>query len=400
MEMSAAESSGTAQNDKSTVLTEVHRDETVRYLLLGSRLHMLTIIQISYILEKTLESIIHDLVVDVHRSEKIARTQSALVEVQQKADRLAKVKGQTNANPDAADVVIETSAAVYKNGELTLKGNPMTTVTKVLCPSCGLPRLMYPRVGFNSKPVPDSAQQYCKNEPSIILDKHDVHGQRKKGVKMKGQPKNKGKKKVDAASPASSEKSEVPTPSTSSFPNESFEFREIDYPAAKCPNKESHLGDHWKAVNVFATHLNGSCWLKRDRAAGRDAVAKMSGTPRDSRASSPKATNGVKRKAGDDNEGGGKKKQKLDSTPKKNAKSNGVGPSKLREDSSIADSEYPSASQAEESQALDSAVSLQDEGNVGLGLSKKSSELDKKAKSNAVAATTAKKKPPKSGKRA
>ena len=335
---------------------------------------------------------------DVHRSEKIARTQSALVEVQQKADRLGKVKSQQNDNSENTDVIIETNAAVYKNGEFMLKGNPMTTVTKVLCPNCGLPRLMYPRVGFNSKPVPDPAQQYCKNEPSIILDKHDVHGQRKKGVKMKGQQKNKSRKKADAGSPASSEKSEALTPSTTSFPNESFEFKEIDYPAAKCPNKESHLGDHWKAVNVFATHLNGSCWLKRDRAAGRDAVAKMSGTPRDSRASSPKATNGVKRKAVDDTDGGGgKKKQKLDFTSKKNAKSN--GPSKLREDSSIADSDYPSASQTEENQALDSAVSLQDEANVGLGLSKKSSELDKKTKTSAVASTTAKKKPTKQSKK-
>jgi len=333
--------------------------------------------------------------VDVHRSEKIARTQSVVVEIQQKVDRLAKLKSQTIDSSNDADVSIETNAAVYKNGELTLKGNPMKTVKKVLCPNCGLPRLMYPRVGFNSKPVPDSAQQYCKNEPAIILDKHDVHGQRKKGVKMKGQQKNKNKKRADAASPASSEKSEALTPSTSSFPNESFDFKEIDYPAAKCPNKESHLGDHWKAVNVFATHLNGSCWLKRDRAAGREAVAKMSGTPRDSRASSPKATNGIKRKAIDENEGGGKKKQKVDSTPKKNAKSNGLGPSKLRKDSSIADSEDPPASQTEESQALDSAVSLQEEGNVGLGLSKKPSESNKKSKTNGVAVTTAKKKPPK-----
>jgi hypothetical protein len=323
--------------------------------------------------------------VDVHRSEKIARTQSAVVEVQQKADRLAKLKSQTIDNTEDSDAVIETSAAIYKNGELTLKGNPMTTVKKVLCPNCGLPRLMYPRVGFNSRPVPDPSQQYCKNEPAIILDKHDVHGQRKKGVKMKGQQKNKNKKKAEAASPASSEKSDALTPSTSSFPNDSFEFKEIEYPAAKCPNKESHLGDHWKAVNVFATHLNGSCWLKRDRAAGREAVAKLTGTPRDSRASSPKATNGVKRKAVDDSEGNGKKKQKLDSTPKKNAKTNGVGPSKLREDSSIADSDGPSASQADESQALDSAISLQDDGKVGLGLSKK-------VKTNGSTTPTAKKK--------
>ena len=321
-----------------------------------------------------------------------------MVEVQQKADRLAKFKSQTISNPEDPDAVIETNSAIYKNGELTLKGNSMNTVKKVLCPNCGLPRLMYPRVGFNSRPVPDPNQQYCKNEPAIILDKHDVHGQRKKGVKMKGQQKSKNKKKTEAASPASSEKSETLTPSTSSVPNESFEFKEIEYPAAKCPNKESHLGDHWKAVNVFATHLNGSCWLKRDRAAGRDAVAKMSGTPRDSRASSPKVTAGVKRKADTDNESNGKKKQKMDSTPKKNVKSNGVGPSKLREDSSFVDGEEPSASQAEESQVLDSTISLQEQDNsrLGLGGSHKSSDVEKKPKTNGVAITTAKKKPPKS----
>jgi len=206
----------------------------------------------------------------------------------------------------------------------------MKTVKNILCPNCHLPRLLYPRVGFNSRPPPDPVQQYCKNEPAIIIDKHDVHGQRKKGVKVKGQAKGKNKKKNEAASPTSTASDEA-TPSTNSLPVELFDFKEIEYPAAKCPNKDSHLGDHWKSVNVFATHLNGSCYLKRDRAAGREAVAKISGTPRDSRAPSPKAANGVKRgRAADDNEGNGKKKQKVDS-PRKNSKKSISGPSKLRD---------------------------------------------------------------------
>jgi len=161
----------------------------------------------------------------------------------------------------------------------------------------------------------------------IILDKHDVHGQRKKGVKVKGTAKGKNKKKNDAASPAS-ENSDPLTPA-SGQPNDSFEFKEIDFPAAKCPNRDSHLGDHWKSVNVFATHLNGSCYLKKDRAAGREANAKIGGTPRDSRANSPKAsTNGVKRKAEDDNVSSTKKKQKRGTTS---------GPSKLRETNNVDD---------------------------------------------------------------
>jgi len=262
--------------------------------------------------------------------------QTAVVEVEQRAEKLGK-KISHNAGEDVDPEVddeepVETKAAILKADQVQFKGNPMKTVKHIRCPNCRLPRLLYPRVGFNSRPPPDPTQQYCKAEPMIVLDKHDVHGQRKKGVKVKGQAKGKNKKKNEAASPTS-ENSDSLTPS-SSLPADTFEFKEIDYPAAKCPNRDSHLGDHWKSVNVFATHLNGSCYLKRDRAAGREANAKMTGTPRDSRASSPKPStaNGVKRKATDDdaNVGGNKKKQKT-ADLKKNAKKTISAPSKLRE---------------------------------------------------------------------
>ena len=83
----------------------------------------------------------------------------------------------------------------------------------------------------------------------------------------------------------------------------------------------------------MASHLNGNCFLKRDRAAGREAVAKMSGTPADSRATSPKPTTNGKRGriVDDDEEGGGtKKKQKLDA-PKKATKKGTISPSKLKD---------------------------------------------------------------------
>lgn len=257
--------------------------------------------------------------------------QTAVVEVEQKAEKLR--SDHDDGKPD--DEPIETDAAILKSGQVQLKGNPMKTVKHIRCPHCRLRRLLYPRVGFNARPVPDPTEQYCKTEPMIIMDKHDVHGQRKKGVKVKGAAKGKNKKKNDPASPAS-ENSDPLTPS-SSMPNDSFEFKEIDYPAAKCPNRESHLGDHWKSVNIFATHLNGSCYLKKDRAAGREANAKIGGTPRDSRANSPKAgTNGVKRKADDETPGGNKKKQKIGDV-KKNEKKGGSGPSKLKEVNNVDD---------------------------------------------------------------
>lgn len=259
--------------------------------------------------------------------------QTAVVEVRQEAEKLAQKASDESQEYDDSQPV-ETSAAVLKIGDVQLKGNPMKTVKHIRCPNCRLRRLQYPRVGFNSRPVPDPTEQYCKTEPMIIMDKHDVHGQRKKGVKVKGQAKSKNKKKNDPSSPAPSEASDPLTPS--SLANDSFEYKEIDYPAAKCPNRDSHLGDHWKSVNVFATHLNGSCYLKKDRAAGREANAKIGGTPRDSRANSPKpaTTNGVKRKADEESTGGTKKKQKM-AEGKKNDKK--APPSKLKEVNNVDD---------------------------------------------------------------
>jgi hypothetical protein len=273
--------------------------------------------------------------------------QTAVVEVEQRAEKLGK-KQDNEADDHAEDESVETSAAVFQSGQVQLKGNPMKTVKHIRCPQCRLRRLQYPRVGYNSRPVPDPSEQYCKTEPMIIVDKHDVHGQRKKGVKVKGQPKNKKKKKDDAASPAVSENSDPLTPS-SSMPADAFEFKEIDFPAAKCPNRESHLGDHWKSVNVFATHLNGSCYLKKDRAAGREANAKIGGTPRDSRANSPKptpATNGggLKRKADDDEKASGpikNKKQKISPADVVKKLDKKAPPSKLKEVDNVGDDGSP-----------------------------------------------------------
>lgn len=263
--------------------------------------------------------------------------QTAVVELGIRAEKLGKTVSSRGEIIDDGGEPIESKAAVTQGGAVHLRGNPLKNVKHTTCPNCRLQRLWYPRVGFNSRPVPDPTVQYCKTEPMIIIDKHDVHGQRKKGVKLKNQPKGKGKNnKLRDTSPASS----IGDPQTpSSTMQDSFEFKEIDYPAAKCPNRNTHLGDHWKAVNVFATHLNGNCWLKKDRAAMREANAKITGTPKDSRPSSPKppSTNGVKRKADDkDGDTTTKKKQKL-SDVKRSDKKNPPPPSRLREQSTAGD---------------------------------------------------------------
>lgn len=305
-------------------------------------------------MHRAIDSIVHNLLLEVHKEEKLARMQTAVVEVEIRAEKLGKnLSGATGSGDHVADTEpVETKAAQATPGNIQLKGNPMKTVKHIRCPNCRLQRLLYPRVGFNARPPPDPSAQYCKQEPMIILDRHDVHGQRKKGVKVKGQAKGKNKKKNEGASPVSNN-SDPLTPS-SSMPD-SFEFREIDYPAAKCPNRNSHLGDHWKAVNLFATHLNGSCWLRRDRAAMREANAKINSTPKDSRANSPKPgpqTNGVKRKADDKEESTVKKKQKTGDNKKSasgggNTKKTVPGqPSKLREESHADDDGSPIKAEA------------------------------------------------------
>ncbi|RMZ81444.1 hypothetical protein DV738_g2150, partial [Chaetothyriales sp. CBS 135597] len=348
---------------------------------------------IKYILDRSIESILHNILLEVHQDEKISRMQTAVIELEQKAEQVGK-KVTVEAIEDAVGEEgepLETKTAVLRSGQVHLKGNPMKTVKTVRCPNCRLPRLLYPRVGFNSRPVPDPTQQYCKAEPMIILDKHDVHGQRKKGVKAKGLPKGKNKKKNEPGSPAS-ENSDPLTPS-SSQPGELFEYKEIDYPAAKCPNRDSHLGDHWKSVNIFATHLNGSCYLKRDRQAGREANARIGGTPKDSRASSPKPTaaNGIKRKAADeDGEKVSKKKQKM-GEPKPKAKGATGIPSKLRESSTNVDIDDRANGSPLKGEQHDDTIEVQPKANEA------SSEPLVKLKLSGLNSSTAKKKPNKSG---
>jgi hypothetical protein len=259
---------------------------------------LLTEAKMTYILDLTLESIIHDVLLDVHRDEKMARMQTAVIELEDRLnDKLPQARPE--AEPSQSQEPAATEAATMTSTGIQLKGNPMKTIHHIRCPNCRLRRLLYPRVGFNSRPVPDPTEQYCKQEPMIILDQHDVHGQRKKDVKAKGQvkAKSKMKNKNDLDSPTS-HYSDPLTPSSSMA--DSVYFNVIEYPAAKCPNRDSHLGDHWKPVNRMAQHLNGGCYLKRDQAAGREPNENVDDTPQDGQISAARAITPVKRKAEDE----------------------------------------------------------------------------------------------------
>ncbi|OJD35535.1 transcriptional activator [Diplodia corticola] len=143
------------------------------------------------IVEDCLYNIIHDIVLQTHREEKLQRMQSAattaeqaaIAEHQENTDK-ATAKG-TSAPPvgggggggDAApatSVRIDTGAAAYDNGRVTLRGNPLKTVPEIVCPHCKLPRLKHPIAGVGSR-LPDLSKNYCTRHPFVSRQGHDIY---------------------------------------------------------------------------------------------------------------------------------------------------------------------------------------------------------------------------------
>ena len=106
---------------------------------------LLTEAKMTNILGLTLESIIHDVLLGVHRDEKIARMQTAVIELE---DRLNKKLPQAGpqAEPSQSQDPTATEAATVTSTGIQLKGNPMKTIRHIRCPNCRLRRLLYPRV--------------------------------------------------------------------------------------------------------------------------------------------------------------------------------------------------------------------------------------------------------------
>ena len=109
----------------------------------------------NYLFDRSIENILHDLLLEIHQEEKVSRMQTAVVEVEQRAERLGK-KQENEEDDHADDEPVETDSALFKSGQVQLKGNPMKTIKHIRCPNCRLRRLLYPRVGYNSRAVPDS----------------------------------------------------------------------------------------------------------------------------------------------------------------------------------------------------------------------------------------------------
>ncbi|EAW08885.1 SGF11 family protein [Aspergillus clavatus NRRL 1] len=207
------------------------------------------------ILNETFYNIIYDIVAQVHHDEKVARMRSAVVAARQKAEEEAVRRREETGNKaagaskpgeaeseDLKGIHAETDAAVFDDGKVFLKGNPLHTTKEIICPDCRLPRLLYPVTGIGARQPPDPYREYCQKQPMISKPGHDVHGNPFATDKLN--PKKK-KQTNTANTPASS----PPTTPDSSFNKAAPE--KVSFPTVKCPNCPRYF-----VVTRVAQHLD------------------------------------------------------------------------------------------------------------------------------------------------
>ncbi|KAK0632223.1 hypothetical protein B0T14DRAFT_468810 [Immersiella caudata] len=211
------------------------------------------------VLDDLLYNIVHDLLIKVHRDEKTARGNTAAIKIEKMAS-----DASDSSTPDLKpDVRIETDAAIYEEGRVLLKGNPLKTTKDILCPRCHLPRLPHPTDGRGAQ-KPDPSIIYCKKHPYIEKTGYDIYGQtwvpagpgrgkKKKDMEKKMDPN-------DASSPAGAgEGSAKDRP-----PNV------LSFPSATCSKCKRCI-----LVTRLNNHM-GSCIGNSGRNASRAAAQKIS----------------------------------------------------------------------------------------------------------------------------
>lgn len=251
------------------------------------------------VLDDVLYNIITELVMKTHREEKTAKANTAAIHV----EKLASDASETSSPDSKPDVRIETDAAIYEDGKVLLKGNPLKTTKEILCPKCHLPRLLHPTDGKGAK-KPDPTILYCKKHPYIEKANCDIYGQ-----SWVGPGPGRGKKKKDMDKKEDGPSTEQRPPNVLSFPSAT---------CSKCKRC------------ILVTRLNnhmGSCIGNSGRNASRAAAQKMSNggsqndtTPPSSQKATPapgsRAPSPKKRDAseeGDESESSQHKKKKLKS---------------------------------------------------------------------------------------
>lgn len=209
------------------------------------------------VLDNLLYNIVHDLLIKVHRDEKIARANTAAIKV----EKLAMNTTDGATGDPKPDVVVETDAAVYKDGQVTLKGNPLKTTKEIYCPRCHLPRLLHPTDGKGAR-KPDPGVIYCKKQIPIQKPGFDIHGQT--WVAMgPGRGKKKKDQKLDPNDPSS------PAPGTEGSAKDRPP-NVLSFPSATCSKCKRCI-----LVTRLNNHM-GSCIGNSGRTASRAAAQKIS----------------------------------------------------------------------------------------------------------------------------
>lgn len=250
-------------------------------------------------LDDILYNIMQDILSKTHMEEKMARATTASIRVEKLAADAA--DGTSDSKPD---VRIETDAAIYDDGKVMLKGNPLKTTKDIICPRCHLPRLLYPTDGKGSR-KPDPGGIYCKKHPPIDKPGYDIYGQT-----WVPQGPGRGKKKKDMEKKL--DESGAP---------EQRPANVLSFPSATCIKCKRCI-----LVTRLNNHMGG-CIGNSGRSASRAAAQKISngsngnsqdatppasqkGTPRPgSRASSPKKRDADQVEEDDDDEDVPKKKK-------------------------------------------------------------------------------------------
>ncbi|KZZ88962.1 hypothetical protein AAL_07905 [Moelleriella libera RCEF 2490] len=200
------------------------------------------------ILDDVLFNIISDLVMKTHRDEKSAKATTAAIRVEKMAS-----DASDSSTPDSRpDVRIETDSAIYEDGKVLLKGNPLKTTQDILCPKCQLPRLLHPTDGKGAR-KPDPSIIYCKKHPYIEKPGCDIYGQ-----SWVAPGPGRGKKKKDM------EKKE-------DAPPEQRPPNVLSFPSATCSKCKRCI-----LVTRLNNHM-GSCIGNSGRNASRAAAQKING---------------------------------------------------------------------------------------------------------------------------
>ncbi|EGZ76582.1 hypothetical protein NEUTE2DRAFT_153463 [Neurospora tetrasperma FGSC 2509] len=210
------------------------------------------------VVDDLLYNILHDLVLKVHQDEKTARMRTAAIKVEKLA-----MENSDLSTPDARpEIVVETDAALYKDGHVTLKGNPLKTTKEILCPRCQLPRLLHPTDGKGAQ-KPDPNVTYCKRHPYIEKPGFDIYGQTwVQPGPGRGKKKKDMEKKMDPNDPAAVAAMEGSAKDRP--PNV------LSFPSATCSKCKRCI-----LVTRLNNHM-GSCIGNSGRNASRAAAQKIS----------------------------------------------------------------------------------------------------------------------------